>query len=250
MPKDTVTIALNGEVTIQRFSNAIIYLVDLIQVLSKEMNPKSPIKWVVQSLEVSSAIATARGDGILDEVEQIVNAYIDVGETLESGRRPKSEKVANVADGYTNLFDEGITSIRFETADRDAVLTRNIPSITPERLIKSYGAIEGQIQTLTNRKGLRFTLYDALHDKAVSCYLNEGREEMIREAWGKRAFIQGEITREAISKRPVSVRNITLIKIISEVTASSYLKARGIIPIQQGTDMMPEIIIRQGRDAV
>jgi len=145
-------------------------------------------------------------------------------------------------------LDDGVTSIRFETPDKDSFITRNIPSMPSERLVKSYGAIEGRIQTLTNRKGVRFTLFDTLHDKAVSCYLKEGQEELIREAWGKHAIIQGEITRESRSGRPVAIRDISIIKTTLDVRAGSYLKARGIVPIQNN-EIFPEIILRKARDA-
>ncbi len=251
MAKDTVTIALDGEVTLQRFSSAISNLVALINALSKEIISGGSIKWIVQSLEVSSAVATARGESdVLEQVEAIVDAYGDIGASLESGQRPNySEKVTKITDDIVNLLEDGISAIRFETPDRDTVRTKHMPSITSAYLVKSHGAIEGRIQTLTNRKGLRFTLYDTLHDKAVSCYLKEGQEDLIRAVWGKRAIIQGEISRESASGRPVAIRNIDLVKTTLEVQAGAYLKARGIMPIQKDTSILPEIIIRQARDA-
>lgn len=53
--------------------------------------------------------------------------------------------------------------------------------------ISAYSAIEGVVQTLTSRRGLRFTLFDSLHDQAVSCYLEDGQEELMRGVWGRRA---------------------------------------------------------------
>ena len=44
----------------------------------------------------------------------------------------------------------------------------------------TYGAIEGRVQSLSQRKGLRFTLYYQEFDRAVSCYLSEGQEERMR----------------------------------------------------------------------
>lgn len=218
MSKDTITIALNGEITLQRFSSAISSLLALIQALSRELIGGDSVRWLVHSLEVSSAIATARGESdVMEEVEKVVNAYGDVGISLECGRRPQySEKVVRITEDIRDLLDDGVTSIRFETPDTDAIISKDIPTILPERLIKSYGAIEGRIQTISNRKGLRFTLYDALNDRAVSCYLKEGQEDLILANWGKRAFVQGEISRETISGRPVAIRNITVIKTIQK----------------------------------
>ena len=59
------------------------------------------------------------------------------------------------------------------------ILLRSAPRV-------SIGAITGRVQTLSNRAGLRFNLYDTLFDKAVACYLALGQEEFMREAWGQR----------------------------------------------------------------
>lgn len=250
MPKDTITLALNGEVSIQKFADAVSNLESLILALSKEINPNNSIKWIVHDLEISSAITTFRGESeIMDLVEKVVDAYGDVGESLQYGRRPEyTDHVIRPAQNITNLLDTDITSIRFETADVDAIIQTSPIIIEKPKVIKSIGAIEGRVQTLSNRKGLRFTLFDTLHDKAISCYLKEGQEELMREAWGKRVLIHGEISRDSETGRPFAVREVNAVSIIPEASPNSYLKARGIVPLKQGAEM-PEVIIRKYRNA-
>ncbi|MBI2864015.1 MAG: hypothetical protein HYX94_05585 [Chloroflexi bacterium] len=65
--------------------------------------------------------------------------------------------------------------------------------------MKSYGAIEGRVQTITNRGGLRFDLCDTLHNNAVACYVEEGKEALLREIWGKSVVVEGEISRDRCS---------------------------------------------------
>jgi hypothetical protein len=113
---------------------------------------------------------------------------------------------------------------------------------------KSLGAIEGRIQTLSNRKGLRFVVFDILNDRAVSCYLSEGQEDRMREIWGKRAIVEGEISREKETGRPLAIRHITDIKVLEEIGRGGYLRARAIAPRKLGAPLA-EVIIRQLRDA-
>lgn len=250
MAKDTITLALNGEITIHHFANAISNFETLVQELSKELNVAEKVEWFVHDLQISSAIATIRGESdVLEQVERVVNAYASVGQALQVGKRPDfSEQVVKAAIAITSILDDKVTSIRFETADLDIPILSHPDIAVSIAIVKSYGAIEGRVQTLSNRKGLRFNLYDILHDRAVSCYLQEGKEDLMREVWGKRAIVEGEIARERLSGRPVSIRKIIAIRALSEVEQGSYLEARGAARRKPG-EPMPEEVIRRLRDA-
>lgn len=249
MVKDTITLALNGEVDLHRFATAVSNLEILVQGLSKEKSVEN-IRWVIYDLQTSSAMATVLGESdILGEVERVVNAYEDVGQSLQAGQRPNySEPVVKAANAIITVLGDKVTSVRFETPEREfTVASRPDIAIAPA-IIKSFGAIEGRIQTLTNRKGLRFVLFDTLHDRAISCYLSEGQEERMREIWGKRAIVEGEISREKDTGRPLVIRHIVDIKALEEIQRGSYLRARAVAPREPGAPPA-EVIIRQLRDA-
>ena len=112
----------------------------------------------------------------------------------------------------------------------------------------SIGAITGRVQTLGERAGLRFNLYDAPFDRAVACYLTPGQEEIIRDAWGKRARVSGRITREGSTGRPLAIRNIVAVDILQDAEPGSYRQARGAVPRLPGA-MLAEDAIRRLRDA-
>lgn len=249
MAKDTITLALNGEVDLHHFATAVSNLEILVQGLSKEKGAEN-IRWVIHDLQTSSAMATVRGESdILGEVERVVDAYEDVGQSLQAGERPDySESVVKAANAITAVLGDKVTSVRFETPEREFTVASQ-PEITIAlAIMKSFGAIEGRIQTLSNRKGLRFVLFDTLHDRAVSCYLSEGQEERLREIWGKRAIVEGEISREKNSGRPLAIRHIADIKTLEEIQRGSYLRARAVAPRKPGAPLA-EVIIRQLRDA-
>jgi len=250
MAKDTITLAINGEVTIHDFASAVSNLEALVHALSQELGVADKVEWIVHDLQTGSAIATIRGESdIIEQAERVVEAYASVGKALQAGKRPDfSEQVVRAASAITNILDHRVTSIRFETPDVDVTISAHPDIALASATVKSLGAIEGRVQTLSNRKGLRFNLYDTLHDRAVSCYLQEGKEDLMREIWGKRAIVEGEVNRDAITGRPIAVRRVSSIQIMPEGQPGTYLKARGIAPRGAGAPRAEEVI-RRLRDA-
>jgi len=251
MAKDTITLALNGDINIHQFSIAISNLESLVREITKDIAADKNVQWIIHDLQAGSAVATVRGESdIVSDVERIVDAYTNVGKALEQGKRPDySESVVKAARGIVGILDKQVTSVRFETAVADTVVYRQPKSeMYQPSTTKANGAIEGRVQTLTSRKGLRFTLYDTLYDRAVSCYLEEDQDDMMREVWGRRVIIEGEVSRDSLSNRPIAIRYISNIRQLSEVNQGNYLKARGISPMKDKSEM-PEIVIRGLRDA-
>lgn len=250
MAKDTITLALNGEVTIHDFASAVSNLEILVYALSEELGVADKVEWIVHDLQTSSAIATIRGEtDVIEQAERVVEAYASVGRALQAGNRPDfSERVVRAASEIISILNDRVTSIRFETPDLDVTIAAHLDLALASTTVKSLGAIEGRVQTLSNRKGLRFNLYDTLHDRAVSCYLQEGKEDLMREVWGKRAIVEGEINRDAITGRPIAMRRISSIQVLPEGQRGSYLRARGIAPRGLGAPRAEEVI-RQLRDA-
>lgn len=250
MAKDTITLTLDGEISFQNFADAISHFHSLVQALSQEMGMAEDIDWLIHDLQAGSATATVRGEAESPEkVEKVVSAYGELAKDLEGGRTPNfSTRVLREANAIAGMLDDRITSIRFETPEVDASISKQ-PNIVISTSTKvAIGAIEGRVQTLTNRKGLRFTLFDALHDRSVSCYIEEGRQEIMREIWGKRAIVEGEISRDIVSGRPLAIRRITNVRVLPEVEKGSYLAARAVAPRKPGA-LLPEQIIRRLRDA-
>ena len=258
-PLQTVTLVLSGEVPLEDFSQAISNFHNLLKALSSEEWGKG-VEWFIDNLEISSTVATAKGLGESERVERIVRAYADVGTALENNRPvPYSSAVQTAANGLRRIIDGRIESITFETAEREIIIRS--PSLEKEMMYKAttskepivlghptsaLGSIEGRVQTLTSRGGLRFTLYDLLNDKAVSCYLQEGYEGIMRDVWGKLADVAGWVTRDPLSGRPLSIMQVSEVVVKPEVLGT-YRDARACAPPL--TDLSPESAIRRLRDA-
>jgi len=263
MALNTLTIALSGEVGLDRFIEAVTKFYDLVTGLSAEAGA-SDVVWMIDDLSAASALAVVRGFGEIEKIEKVVRAYGEVGVTMEQGKRltQHSFKVRRAANGLRRIPGGSIDSVRLETPERETILRpvpvrrgdkQMLPAPFPPPLeairpaTAAFGAVEGRIQTLSNRGGLRFTLYDTINDKAVSCYLAEGNEDIMRDAWGRLAAVEGFISRDPLSGRPLAIRRVRHVTVLQERSIGSYQDARGSsLPL---TDLLPERAIRRLRDA-
>ena len=250
MANDTMTIVLSGEVTLERFDQLIHNFNRLILALQAEVASSAKITWAIDQLDRASALAAVRGipsdEAQLPQVERVVHAYLEVGQALEERRPvPFSTQITSPARAIAQIIGPDTEDIRFVTAEAEATI-RAVPVAAPYVFYSSYGGIEGRVQTLSSRGSLRFTLYDLLYDKAVSCYLEEGREDLMRDVWGKVALVEGMVHRDPVVGRPTSVRRVTNVTILPEAPPGGYRDARGAAP---SSGLMPEDAIRRVRDA-
>lgn len=258
---DTVTLALQGNVSLAEFSAAVTRFNALIDALAADAQVED-VDWRIDALDYSSAITTARGvplnGGDPDRIERVVHAYLEVGEALESGGTiPFRPAVTREAQGLADLLRESaeIEAVRFETAEAEAIVREpaaepqpDLALVQPVKQEASYGSVTGRVQTLSSRNSLRFVVYDHIHDRAVSCYLVKGRESMMRQMWDRVATVEGWVTRDPATGRPLTVRRVSQVTPLTEVEPWDYLRARGALPLKDD-DLSPEAEIRRLRDA-
>lgn len=149
----------------------------------------------------------------------------------------------------TGLIGDGVDEVRFETAEKEAVVRAGdeLPraAAKPEPS-KDRGTLVGRVQTLQGRGQLRFTLYDLAHDRAVSCWLSSGQQELMRGAWGHLVEVEGLVSWDPVTNMPLSVRRVTDVRIFDEPVPDAWLLARGAV--QAPTAPPAEQVIRQLRD--
>jgi len=257
MADDTVTLALQGDVSLEAFADAVAHFRNLVVALGVETKATN-VAWQIDALEYSSAITTARGvptNGTTPEaIERIVRSYLEVGQALERRTTiPFRDTVQREALAIAAVLRTGVDAVRFETAEADAIV-RDPPTVAARgappapKAEPAYGAVTGRVQTLTSRNRLRFTVYDHMYDRAVSCYLIEGQEPMMRQMWDRVATVEGTVTRDAITGRPLTVRRISSVTPLQEAEPQAYQNARGALP-HSSDDPSPEDLIRRLRDA-
>lgn len=250
MVKNTLTLALEGEIVLDDFANALINLSSLLTELTKEVAKDTDVSWVIDELYAGSAVATFKGvDGKMSSVEDIVNAYEIVGEHLQAGSEiPYSLPVQKYARCITNILNTRVTAIRFETSAKDIIVTNKPIGGEITQIKYTWSSIKGIVETISKRKKLSFTLWDSLFDKPVSCYFKEGQENIMRDVWGRTVIVSGRVGRRTDTGRPIVIRDVKNVRLIENIEPGSYRKAKGIFPWSPG-DELPESIVGRLRSA-
>lgn len=249
MNANTITLALGGDIPFDQFTQTMERFHRLVDLLSQDLGRDTRIAWTVDDLLMGSAVVSIRGEAEQEEaVERIARAYSVIGESLEHNRPiPYSPQIAQAAISLTKVLNGHITSIQFEAGGTVATVTSSVPVEQAAGVIGAYGSIEGRVETLTSRRGLGFTLYDLLHDRAIRCHLEPEQADVVRDAWDRRVIVSGWVRRDPISGRPVMIKPMHSIELVPEIEPGSYRRARAIAP--SSDDTLPHIAIRRLRDA-
>jgi hypothetical protein len=251
MPNDVLTLALNGDISLNDFAITVTNFQHLVDSLTADVAGGEGIEWVIEDLQAGSAIMTLRGSaGNETAVERVVRAYHVVGQALERHEPiPYAPAIVRWATALTSIIDGKISSIHLETPLGLSMVTTHVGEMEGwPTMTFAYGSIKGRVETLTRRKRLRFTLYDSIFDRGITCHLRSDQEETMRNAWGRRVEVRGEIARDPVHGYPITIKNISDIQILADVQPGSYKRARGVAPVHADTEP-PEVTIRRMRDA-
>ncbi len=246
---DSVTFRVEGELTIDKLSNAVERFRDVLTAL--EQDQAAHVRWALAGLEYGSAVVTARPEPLDEDavakIPRMTELYLVAGQRVSAGELDDARPLLRVVQGLTELADER-NRVILETAEDEVIFTapiRPAANAGGARTTKSLGTVRGRVETLSHRKGFRFTLYELATDRPVSCYLEPDHEDQMRDAWGHIADVTGIVTRDAESGRPLAVRRVTSVDVVPEGDALGFLRARGVIA---GTEPAEEVI-RRIRDA-
>lgn len=234
MANDTLTLELNGEVSLSEFAEAMHQFNALVKGLTTEIAQGAAIEWVIDTLEAGSAIATVKGEtDRMDSLAAVVSAYSTVGRALHTHQTiPYSDRVRTPAQKLAGLLDGKITSMRFETASDEYLIEPYVEGKPELKPTYAYGRLKGTVQTLSARRGIKFVLYDILFDRPVSCYLREGQEELIRPYWDKKVYVSGKIGRDPETGKPFVMRDISGIEPV-ESKPGGFRRASGMIELRK-----------------
>jgi len=245
---DRVTLKLEGTVPLDLFVTAMSGFSGLIAALTSEVTSGAKVEWVVEELDGGSAFVALAGQSDTPQaVQEVVRAYERVGVALQKHEPfPYSEPVRHEVDRIASVTNGKVTGILMQ----DHAVAGHVELVAEEpakgKTVVTFGAVEGVIQTLSSRNALRFTLYDALNDRAVYCYLNPTQHDMMRDFWDQRAIVQGLVTRDRQTGRPIEIRHISKVELVG---GGDYRRARGILKGFVKTKELPEVTIRRNRDA-
>jgi hypothetical protein len=179
---DTITLILHGDVSLDDFAVAVEQFRGTVEVLAaSEREPNTVVEWRVVRLDTSSAIVGVQGVGHSASVDRTVREFGEFSTALEVGDvLHLPPRLQERARGLASVINGRINSLSFKTDTVDAIVThasktaiveaRPLAPLTPP-VRRAWGAVRGRVQTLLSRDQYRFTLYDSLYDKGVTCYL-------------------------------------------------------------------------------
>lgn len=246
---DSVTFRLDGELTIEKLAEAFTRFRSVLRAL--EQDQAAHVRWVLAGLDYGSAAITARAEPLDDDavakIPKMTERYLAAGRLVASGEVDQGRPFLRVVRDLTEVADEQ-NRVILETADDDVIFTAPIPharATAGPQTTKSLGTVRGRVETLSHRKGFRFTLYELASDRPVSCYLQADHEDLMRGAWGHIADVTGVVTRDADTGRPLAVRRVTSVDVVNEGDTMGFLRARGAV----GGVEPAEGVIRRIRDA-
>jgi len=249
--KNTVSLKLNGDVSLSDFTKVMNHFTNLIELLTSEVGKQAEVDWDIAKLEGGSATAVVIGRSI-DEivVDKIIQAYEIVGQAITENKPiPFSDTIAIEARSITHVINGKIKSIEMRTDEFKTIINSSmVEEISEEEMNYSFGTVIGWVETLSKRGNLRFVLYDTMFDRAVTCYLAKDQEGLMLDAWDKKIAVAGKVYRDLETGRPYQVREVNYIEEKSRSPQGSFMLAQGIIPWVEG-DELPEEQIRRYRDA-
>ncbi len=254
MPKDThagskgksLTLTFDAPVVSPDvFRRAINAFIEMLKAVSDEAaGTGKKIQWTMSVAKGSTAvIARPLADVATKRAAAIVI------QTLPEGIR-RLEKGATTAPSYfneralhaakelgeiTEIGSKSLDYVRIRSTGKASVVSeRTVTSI--DRLLKgqhqALGAVEGKLQTLTERGTLQFVVYDSLYDKGVNCFMGDNIVQDAIAAFRRRVAVSGMVQYDK-EGRPVSIRvdAIRVFKDISDLPPIHSL--RGIFRRQQ-----------------
>jgi hypothetical protein len=247
---DSVTFRLDGELTIDKVADAFARFRAVLDALEQDQDAR--VRWVLAGLDYGSAGITARAEPLDDDavakISVMTERYLFAGRQVLSGEPDQGRPLLRLVRDLTDVADAQ-NRVILETADDEVIFTAPVPLATVTTAVpqttKSLGTVRGRVETLSHRKGFRFTLYELASDRPVSCYLQADHEDLMRDAWGHIADVTGVVTRDADTGRPLAVRRVTSVDVVNEGGTMGFLRARGAV----GGSEPAERVIRRIRDA-
>jgi DNA polymerase III alpha subunit (gram-positive type) len=236
MHDNKITLALDGDVTLRDFSNAMVRFKEIVDGLKNEIAPDSKIDWVVEDLKKKCAIACIKGipttSKDIEPIQRIKKAYTEIGRQVVHGEPLNNGySVVQAVIGLRSLINGRITSIRFETSEKTYTIKKHT-IFAPSKAswsTETFGCVRGRVESISKRQYLHFTLYDYNDDHPIQCFYTDGQKEKMRNIWDKLVYVEGAISRDEENDLVNSVNDIASITIIKERKPQEWRNALGCL---------------------
>lgn len=252
-----LTLQLDGNPDASKFASFIYNSTSLVNALSNSVlkgqhRRRNKLRWYANNVSITGGaeVSYEAPNSDPQKFELVESAFFEVGNALRyGGDIPYSQSVADYASRLRKIVRDDVESLIFINQKNEAIVRRDIEVASAPSAIAAYDEVEGRIETISSRKGLRFILYDSYFDRAVTCYLDDPETASdLTDYFGKVVRVMGLVTRDSGTDRPFKIKNIGVRGItLVEKPEYSWRDAENII--QFTPELTPEGYIRKLRDA-
>lgn len=216
--KECLTLDLKGRLPLEKFEKAISAFFDLIKEVTREaLNGKKKITWTV-TVRSGSAMVNAiphYEPDTASEARAILRAVPAGVRSIERGTKEMPAlfnrdaiRAVKRLGTIQSLKRDDVTAVRIRGDLVKANITTKSAN-SADALMggqhQAYGSIEGKMQTITDRDGFRFVVYDSLYDHRVDCFIED---DLVGEAianFRKRVRVSGTVQYDQFGD-PVSIK--------------------------------------------
>lgn len=231
----TVTLKIKGDrIPADKLRKSIgVFYGFIDEVASEVSGQKKPIRWIVRvkkgsivlanEAEVDGRISLGVRNRIFESIEQGIDS-LEKEATRPAHFSDRAleflQDLASISKGKGN----GLGPISITVEKKPHKLTphtvANVDSILGV-YSKALGSVEGRLQTLSERSGLKFYVYDSLSDKPIRCDVDEDLRDEATNAFGKRVYVYGLMSydKNGIAKS-IRVQEIKIFKGADELPSA------------------------------
>jgi len=200
IPSD-LTLEIDGpNVTPERFLKSVRSFFAVISEIATGISgAKSAVRFTVSVKAGSNLVSLDPVAGAsISVINQIAVSAQDGLRQLENGAvRPPyfSDKAIRSARDLAEVSDDD-TLIRVWIKKSPNTITKSIEANVSKLLVSEhadYGSVEGKLQTVTERGGFHFVVYQKLWDQPVRCSVPDRLSEKALKNFGKRVEVYGVI---------------------------------------------------------
>lgn len=230
MARKTLSLELEGDVSLAELAVAVSTLQEMADTLGTRVAPHARIRWVVKDLEAGSARAEAVG--VLEDPQgddSIVDAVI--GELEENARASEAHQPVDPAiqvqfERLTSMINGHVKAVHIGGDERFALQPSGVSPGTyslPAR-VRDFGEVTGRVEAMHAHSGNWFSLYELLHGKRVKVTVPVDRVSEMDTWWRQIVTVSGVVTRDA-DGRPVSVADLQRVTVHEPPPAGAWRRA-------------------------
>ncbi len=204
----------SGQVSAQAFADSIRHTLKILGSVEADltMRESGSIRWMLQELSYSSpAQATLRAEHENVVSAQVVSTTMEGLNVLSRGQtNPEhfSDSALMAAKKLSKVaVDTGYRVRLIHQSQTVAVAGLSGAAVADPAVeyLHSIGSIEGRLESATVRNRPYFRVYDAIHDRGVTCHFSDPQLEQVRKGLGRRVVVSGGVKADRLGN-PESIR--------------------------------------------